>query len=188
MGHSQVWTGQEMLIWGGRQLVRFGVLLRRRRYDPATDDGGRCRRPVRGPAVGVFGDLDGPGDDRVGGRTSNIQHNPVDTGGRYDPAADRWVPTSTAGAPSPRAYNTAVWTGQEMIVFGGITDGQKSFGDGGRYNPAADVWTAVSLQDAPPPRWYHGAVWTGSEMLVWGGDYRDGAPVALSARDRSVEP
>ena len=98
----------------------------------------------------------------------------MDTGGRYDPAADRWVPTSTVGAPSPRAYNTAVWTGQEMIVFGGLTDGQKSFGDGGRYNPATDVWAAVSLQDAPPPRWYHGAVWTGNEMLLWGGDHRDG--------------
>ena len=47
-----------------------------------------------------------------GGRTSNITEDPVDTGGRYDPAADRWVPTSTVGAPSPRAYNTAVWTGQ----------------------------------------------------------------------------
>jgi N-acetylneuraminic acid mutarotase len=36
-----------------------------------------------------------------------------------------------------------VWTGTEMIVFGGIkfTDGLLSFGDGARYDPATDFWT-----------------------------------------------
>jgi hypothetical protein len=42
-------------------------------------------------------------------------------GGRYDPATDTWVATSTgAGVPSPRLYHTAVWTDTEMIVWGGF--------------------------------------------------------------------
>ena len=31
-----------------------------------------------------------------------------------------WTATSTAGAPAARAYHTAVWTGSEMIVWGGV--------------------------------------------------------------------
>ena len=41
------------------------------------------------------------------------------TGGRYDPATDSWRPTSTQNAPSARSGPTAVWTGSEMIVWGG---------------------------------------------------------------------
>ena len=42
------------------------------------------------------------------------------TGGRYDPGADSWIATSTINAPSARSYHTAVWTGSEMIVWGGL--------------------------------------------------------------------
>ena len=41
------------------------------------------------------------------------------TGGRYDPATDSWTATSTTSAPAARYYHTAVWTGSEMIVWGG---------------------------------------------------------------------
>ena len=34
---------------------------------------------------------------------------------------DTWTATSTTGAPSPRTGQTAVWTGSEMIVWGGET-------------------------------------------------------------------
>jgi hypothetical protein len=43
----------------------------------------------------------------------------LNTGGRYDPAADSWTATSTTAAPSQRDRPTAVWTGTEMIVWGG---------------------------------------------------------------------
>ena len=50
-----------------------------------------------------------------GGQGSS--HN-ILTGGRYDAATDSWTPTSTASAPEPG--QTAVWTGSEMIVWGGM--------------------------------------------------------------------
>ena len=40
----------------------------------------------------------------------------------YDPASDAWTPTSTAGAPSPRRGNSVVWTGNEMVIWGGRSD------------------------------------------------------------------
>ena len=55
------------------------------------------------------------------------------TGGRYDVAQRTWSPTSTVGAPVPRYMPIAVWTGSEMIVWGGTTM-IDSVNDGGRYD------------------------------------------------------
>jgi len=54
------------------------------------------------------------------------------TGGRYNPDTDAWSPTSTTNAPIARSDHTVVWTGTEMIVWGG--DGRRSsLNTGGRY-------------------------------------------------------
>ena len=60
-----------------------------------------------------------------------------------------------------------MWTGTEMIVWGG-NDGNQS-NAGGRYNPSMDTWTATNSAAAPSARSLHTAVWTGNEMIVWGG-------------------
>ena len=79
-----------------------------------------------------------------------------------------WTATSTTNAPAARGYHTAVWTGSEMIVWGG-TDHNNYWNTGGRYNPGTNSWTATSTTNAPVGRWFHTAVWTGSEMIIWGG-------------------
>ena len=81
---------------------------------------------------------------------------------------DTWTATSTTSAPAGRSTHTAVWTGSEMIVWGGW-NGSTFFDTGGRYNPSTDSWTATSSTNAPAGRYAHTAVWTGSEMIVWGG-------------------
>ena len=43
----------------------------------------------------------------------------LNTGGRYNPGTDSWMATSTTNAPAGRYGHTAVWTGSEMIVWGG---------------------------------------------------------------------
>jgi len=55
------------------------------------------------------------------------------SGGRYDPGSDSWTPTSTVNAPDGRYRHTAVWTGNEMIVWGGILYSNSSTSTGGRY-------------------------------------------------------
>src|SRR5207249_1889780 len=68
-----------------------------------------------------------------------------------------WTSTSTINAPTARDFHTAVWTGSEMIVWGGLGD----FGflnTGGRYNPTTDTWTATSTTNAPAGRYSHTAV------------------------------
>ena len=81
---------------------------------------------------------------------------------------DTWMATRFTTIPAGRDSHTAVWTGSEMIVWGGY-DGSAWLNTGSRYNPSTDSWTATSLTNAPGARGVHTAVWTGTEMIVWGG-------------------
>jgi hypothetical protein len=90
-------------------------------------------------------------------------------GSPLGPCTDNtWTPTSLTNAPSPRHTHTAVWTGSEMIAWGGY-DNISYFNTGGRYDPSTDSWAATNTTNAPEARRQHTAVWTGSEMIVWGG-------------------
>jgi hypothetical protein len=93
----------------------------------------------------------------------------LNNGGRYNPSTDSWTATSTTNAPAARVGPAAVWTGSEMIVWGGMDLFNNSLNTGGRYNPSTDSWTSTSLTNAPAARRLHTAAWTGSEMMVWGG-------------------
>src|SRR6266480_1402067 len=81
-----------------------------------------------------------------------------------------WAATSSTNAPSDRLDHTAVWTGTEMIVWGGTRNGFSNLNTGGRYSPATDTWTDTGTAGAPVARSGHTAVWTGTEMVVWGGN------------------
>jgi N-acetylneuraminic acid mutarotase len=159
--HTAVWTGSEMIVWGGQNSSVPGITLGNGGlYDPATDTwspvstlGAVARSSHTAVWIGsrmiVWG-----GDNQAVGQ--------VTAGALYDPATDSWSAMSTAGAPVPRSSHTAVWTQTRMIVWGGA-------GAGGLYDPTTDSWSAMSMAEAPAGRWYHSAVWTGSRMIVWGG-------------------
>jgi len=81
------------------------------------------------------------------------------------PAADT-TPRWTVGQntqhhpmlPSARYLHTAVWTGSEMIVWGGY-DGNNNVNTGARYNPGTNSWTANRYPPgAPSSRSEHTAV------------------------------
>ena len=82
-------------------------------------------------------------------------------------ADDSWTPTLQL--LDPRYWHTAVWTGSEMIVFGGMSSVGTTYGDGSRYDPATDTWQLLPASGSPGARQSHVAVWTGTEMVVWGG-------------------
>ena len=75
-----------------------------------------------------------------------------------------------------RTGHSAVWTGSEMIIWGGWNGLSGLFNSGGKYNPVTNNWTDTSTSNSPSSRYGHSAVWTGTEMIVWGGgsvDYFD---------------
>src|SRR5947207_8687479 len=89
----------------------------------------------------------------------------TNTGATYKPATNSWTATSTTNAPSARSGHTAVWTGSEMIVWGGFGRIGGESNTGGRYNPGANSWTATSTTNVPADRSGHTGVWNGSEMI-----------------------
>ena len=152
-----VWTGNQMIVWGGYNGNAF--LNDGSRYNPlsnswsaTTISGAPSAR--NGPAVWT-------GNEMI------IWGGGFNTGGRYNPSANSWMATTNIGAPIARSSHAAVWTGTEMIVWGGFGIGVQN--SGGRYNPAANSWTATTTNGAPSTRYNNTAVWTGSEMIVWGG-------------------
>ncbi len=161
--HSAIWTGSEMIVWGG-----FGgaYLNTGSRYDPLTDSWSSTSTVGApdprfdhtavwtGSRMIVWGGSDGSGD--------------LDTGASYDPSTDSWSGLATNKAPSARSGHTAVWTGTVMAIWGG-TDGVSSFATGATYDPAANRWSTMATSGAPSARSGHTAVWTGSVMVVWGG-------------------
>jgi len=94
-------------------------------------------------------------------------------GARYDPKTDTWSPVTTTGAPTGRYLHTAVWTGREMIIWGGGVPNPPGNSipqnNGARYDPRSNTWTPLTTVGAPSARANHVAVWTGNEMLIWAG-------------------
>lgn len=168
--HSAVWTGTEMIIWGGDDIVT-GLVNTGARYNPVTDSWGTTTSTGSAPTARRLHSAIWTGTEMIiwGGAVSG--NNALNTGGRYNPSTNTWgTAISTSGAPAPRWGHSAVFTGTEMIVWGGF--GNSTFyNNGSRYTVSGNTWSsAVSTSGAPSARRQHTAVWTGSNMIVWGGD------------------
>ena len=135
--HTAVWTGTEMIVWGGDD--RFnGTVNTGGRYTPATDtwqadvdDGAPSSSAV------PHGGVDRDADDRVG-RPVRLRH-------LQGPAVGTTPPPTPGGRPAPRARRPRGPTtprcgrGSQMIVWGG--GGNVGFmNTGGRYDPVANTW------------------------------------------------
>ena len=162
--HTAVWTGSEMIIWGGNG---SGWLLSTGgRYVPTTDSWTPTSN-TNAPTARTDHTAVWTGTEMIlwGGWDGSDY---VNTGGRYNPSTDNWTATTTINAPAGRGGHAAVWTGKEMIIWsGGNSSGYLN--TGGRYNPHNDSWTATSTIGAPAGRTEHTTVWTGTEMIIWGG-------------------
>ena len=159
--HTAVWTGSEMIVWGG---YGGSYLNTGGRYDPSTDSWAAISTG-NAPSARAGHTAVWTGNEMIvwGGDDGHS----LNTGGRYNPATNTWTATSTTNAPVGRLFHTALWSGTQMVVWGGW--GEVEFNTGGRYDPSTDSWTATSTISAPAARLDHSAVWTGSEMIVWGG-------------------
>ena len=173
--HTAVWTGSDMIVWGGWQGLSQ-EFNDGGRYNPASN--GWTAVPTSGaPAAREYHTAVWTGSEMIvwGGYTGRSSGTYFNDGGRYNPAANSWTALPTTSAPAGREHHTAVWTGSEMIIWGGVTSGGTYFNDGGRYNPVTSSWMGLSTTGGPTARIYHTAVWTGSEMIIWGGYYWNGS-------------
>lgn len=90
----------------------------------------------------------------------------VDGGAAFDPDSGQWR-TIAAAPMAPRYAAVTIWTGTEMVVWGGL-DRLTLFDDGAAYNPATDTWRKIAATPLAPAA-YASSVWTGAQVLVFGG-------------------
>ena len=144
---------------------------------------GRCTPawvPTADPGAAISGRQKAAACAISGGRVfvwgGATQTTELDTGAIYDPATDAWtaVPAG-ANTPSARVGATAVWTGSQVVVWGGGDLAETTdYANGGRFDPAAGTWQTIATGGGPGPRRSAFGVWTGSSVLVYGGAKRGG--------------
>lgn len=207
--HSAVWTGSEMIIWGGNvgssggkyspitdtwstmasggpfsfsqfagwtgseMIVWVSPTTAGGKYNPTSNTWTNMALPKtelkpRENFAGVWTGTEMIAWGGWSGRTDGSAGTYLNTGGEYNPTTDVWTETTTSGAPTGRYSMTSVWTGTEMIAWGGWTG--SAVNTGGKYNPTSNSWTSTSTgANVPAGRYYNTAVWTGTEMIIWGG-------------------
>lgn len=182
--HSAVWTGEQMIVWGGetgdsaqRPLTRAGGV-----YSPSSDSW--TVTPLDGaPTERMYLGVVWTGTLMLvwGGATPNGNPPIRNDGARYDPKQNLWTPISQAGAPAARFFHTTVWTGTEMLVWGGEC-GTDACVDGAAYNPITDSWRAILAPAGIGPRVRSIAVWDGTEVVLWGGNATDAGGIETGFR------
>jgi hypothetical protein len=134
-----VWTGSEVVVWGGEKPSEGAWHADGAAFNPAT---GTWRELADSPL------------------SSRSEHVAVWTGeeviiccGRivgggasaaaYDPGADTW--REIAAPPIGPAFAEAIWTGEDMLVFGGVGGGgTTNLVAAAAYKPATDSWRRLA--------------------------------------------
>lgn len=196
-GHSAVWTGTEMIVFGGYNdddgddnTNETGPPARpgdAAAYDPATRSWRRIAdlpEGVRGGSLAVW-----TGTEVVAIYISGGDEIPVPAGtpfgAVYNPATDQWrliEPPGFGVLDYLPGEGRVTWTGDRVLVAGLM----ETFGDGhspdqvgaATYDPATGAWER--LPDGPVPFDDVGtAVWTGTELVYVGPGPGGLAAVAL---------
>lgn len=168
-GHSAIWTGTHMIVWAGGT-ASTSSLDDGARFDPVT--GAWSALPGTPPGARRDHSAVWTGTQMLvwGGSTIYAGGGGYPDVNAYDPATGAWTTVTTAGtAPTSRFSHAAVWTGSEMLIFGGGTSSTGTLGDGARLDLATKTWTALPATGQPSGRRQLPAVWTGDSMLLWGG-------------------
>ncbi|MGH2790712.1 MAG: hypothetical protein ACRDJ0_06970 [Actinomycetota bacterium] len=160
-GVSFIWAGSRLLAWGG--------------CDPGGADpceptaGGFDFNPVTqswrplqpAPIAGADADVVWTGTEAI----FLLEDENRLRGQAYDPASGAWRAISTPPI-APRFGAVAVWTGSEVILWGGGNPEDPTVAEGAAYDPAGDTWRRIAR--APVGLNLASGMWTGREMLVFG--------------------
>jgi hypothetical protein len=171
-GASILWTGSELLYWGGVPHGRDADASPAAdgfAFDPVSDSwrpiaaapvGGSNAHAVWTGSEALFWDAD------IGGALStDVDSSDGAVTLTYDPANDTWrhLPDDPHEAPWG---GDGVWTGRELVVFGGGRPDSATSSSGAALDLATGTWRTIA--DAPEPMSLANAAWTGSQVIVEG--------------------
>lgn len=130
------WTGTHLVVWGGSLTSQDESPLNSgARYNPQTNTWspitttGAPTARLRHTAVNMNGKV------VIWGGDAGSYETAFDSGAIYDPVADSWTPLTQINAPRARTMHGAVWTGTQMIIWGGFGSEALIFLDGGMWAP-----------------------------------------------------
>lgn len=173
IAEGAVWTGTEMILWGGvtaKPVRATGPCDRCASDGAAYDPASRTWRAIAPPPAGVEG-VGARGVAWTGAEmvvwASNSPDGPSGAAA-YDPATDTWR-LLPAGPLGSRELHVSVWTGEELLVIGGALGDTQARPVAAALDPEAGTWRRVSAFDelvffGGPS----GAVWSGEEVFVMG--------------------
>ncbi len=168
IGAGVVWTGKEMLVWGGlSRAVATGIELVHdgAAYDPAAKSW-RTIAPAPDGVVGLAGEGSAWTGEEAVFWAGNSPDGPA-AGAVYNPDTDTWR-ALPAGPLTIREGYASAWTGSELVIMGGHSG--RSFADpvAAAVDPRTGSWrTLPSFADfvgfLPT-----GAYWDGDQILAAG--------------------
>ena len=160
--------GDEIVVYGGlslsNALLNNGAIYNTRSHQwrPLVSNLGNIGRAQHGAAW--------TGRELIfwGGTRSLNNTSALADGLIYSPATESWslLPPGT-GSPAARFDHEMLWTGRELIVWGGANN-QSVLNTGARYLPESNTWLPMS-QSSLSPRTKSASLWTGDRMFVFGG-------------------
>jgi N-acetylneuraminic acid mutarotase len=178
-----VWTGTEILVWGGyfNSATNNGF-----RYNPGTNLWTAIPETNQPSARYGFAMQLVDNQVVVWGGTAVFGGSVLNNGAVLNLATNTWTAISNTGAPSARTgFTSVVNTSQKtMIIWGGR--GAIMENTGAVYDPVTNSWSAVTTTGAPVARDFHTAVWSGTEMIVFGGRDVSGNPFNSGGRYNPV--
>lgn len=93
----------------------------------------------------------------------------------FDPKENKWE-VVTSDPMGLRYSPSVVWTGKEVIFWGGLMFAPNhelsAVFTGSAYNPKTQSWRTISTVNAPTARVEPHALWNGKYMILWGGCYQ----------------
>lgn len=160
-GVAMVWTGAQLLLWGGYDETTGATSSEGFVFDPVAGTWSTLPpAPVaRADAKAVW-----TGSEVIfwGGGNSD---GPQLDGVAYAPGSQTWLQIPAAPTDAVSGVVT-VWTGSELAVFGGGAAGDPSNTQGAAYDSSTDSWRRIA--DAPIALNAASGVWDGTEMIVFG--------------------
>lgn len=151
-----VWTGTELIIWGGETQSETTWANNGAAYVPES---GQWRAMADSPLSQRSGHVAvWTGEEMI---VCCGQNQSGDASGfaAYDPVADSW--RELTPPPFEAALAAAVWTGTEMIVTGG-----SNFNGTAAYDPAVDSWSLLASAPRKIER-QSDVAWAGEQLIVW---------------------
>lgn len=188
-GATVLWTGSGMLVWGGETAEAGDATGAYLSFDAQGRPVAWESLPVLPGFVARSGHVAAWDGQRLvvwGGRSMGRQL--LSDGAVMDLGSRTWTPMNGSGAPTARYQASGVWTGEELLVFGGQDAGGTASG-GHAWRRSSGTWRVLPASNPAVARSGGLAAWTGTDLLLFGGQGAAGSsPIGQAQRLAAAPP